>query len=525
MKKIGKEKDKDKIKLKKDEVELKGPNLFVTTVIIIITITFIFTGSSMLGLSKIFGDLGKDKIHNEDGTISIPEDAQILGVDVNEQEARNKYIGKVYGEKIQLGPKDEFNRKVQNILSYEGIPDYQKIQWIRAVYDQDINMIIGLNNAKKIGFEISKDYLIKEVGTRYYSDKEGDIDTYKMRKEQNKVNQYADMLINDLLYENFELDFFDNLPVSHKEVADNYKLDNTQVTLEYIDVLNSDISDVDLKSFYEANKENYKQYKLIRLYFKNKDIAAENLNNLKQDPSKFVEIGQQLKKEDKVINIKYDTQYYFINEFSEPQLSETVKRTQLNQVGDQVIESDSGSFIFLVEQINYGNFEDQKTYEKLKKDYMAKNIDIINKNNKERAENIYHYAIRNDLVKASKEFKYELKKSSPFLLMGYNMPNVNPDETDDLNYMIKVFKSKVNDILEPFKHENGYMIAKVLQKEEITEGDIDALYDDLVKRYSSKKTQDLEGDYFYYERKKTKIIDNFRFVNFQLLMPKKESNQ
>ena len=266
MKITGKGKDKDKIKHKKEEIESKDTNLFVFIVIIVIIITFIFTGSSMLGISKFFGDLGKEKIKNEDGTISIPEDAQILGAGVDERDARNKYIGKVYGEKIQIGPKDEFNRKLQSILGYEGIPVFQKIQWIRTIYDQEINTIIGLNNAKKTGIEISKEYLTKEVGEKFYADKDGDIDTYKMRKEQTKVNQYADMLIDELLFENFEMDYFNGLPISYNEVLDNYKLDNTQVTLVYIDILNSDISEKKLKTFYDINKENYKQYKLIRLY-------------------------------------------------------------------------------------------------------------------------------------------------------------------------------------------------------------------------------------------------------------------
>ena len=218
IRKTDKEKLKDKIKNKKEETEASKTNYFVFTVIIIIIITFIFSGGAVLGLSDIFGDMGKDKIKNEDGTISIPDDAQILGVEMSEQEARNRYMAKVYGEKIQLGPKDEFNRQIQGILSYEGIPEFQKIQWIRSIYDQEINKIIGLNNAKKTGIQISKGYLTKEVGARYYSDKDGDIDTYKMRKEQNRVNQFADMLVDELLYENLERDYFTGLPVSYEEI-------------------------------------------------------------------------------------------------------------------------------------------------------------------------------------------------------------------------------------------------------------------------------------------------------------------
>ncbi len=521
-----KDKDIDKIKLKKEETKSNSPNIFVFTVIIVIIITFIFTGSAMLGLSSIFGDLGKEKIKNEDGTISIPDDAQILGADISDKEARNKYMAKVYGKTIQLFRKDELNQKINNILNYEGIPDFQKIQWIRSVYDQEIDKIVGLYNAKKMNIDISKDYLTKEVGIRFYDDdKDGEIDTYKMRKEENIVNQYADKLVDELLFENFKKDYFEGLPVSYEEVSENYKLDNTQITLEYIDILNDEISKDKLKEFYDNNKENYKQYKLIRLFFKSKDLAAENLNTLKQDPSKFVEIGQKLKNEDKVINIKYDAEYYFIDELTEPRLGETVKQTQVNGVGDQIIESELGSFIFLVERIIYGDIEETKTYEKAKKDYLVDNYETINKNNKEKADNIYQYALKNDLENAGAKFKYELITSSPSLFMGYNIPHVNPDETDDINYMVEVFKGKKGDVLKPYKHENGYMIATIIEKDTITEENIDTLYNDLVSRYSNNKTQRLEQDYYKNKRKKAKIVDNFRFVNFQMLMPKKEPTQ
>lgn len=520
------DKDEAKLKQKKEEKESSNTNMFVFTVIVIIIITFIFTSGSLRGMIGSLGDMGKEKVKNEDGTISIPEDAQILGVqEESQEEAQRKYIGKVYGEKIQLFRDDKFNKNIQDVINFEGLNDYQKLQWIRVMFDQEIDSIIGMNNAKRLGIGISKDYLIKEVGSRYYIDKDGDIDNYKMKKDKAEVNRLAKLLLGQLLYENFRRDFFEGLPISYNEVSDNYKLDNVKITLEYIDVLNKEIDKDILKKYYNSNKEKYKLYKLIRLYFKTKELAVENLNKFRQEPLKFIELGEKLKAEDKILTIKFDTEYYFIDELTEPQLGEIVKKTEKDQVGEQVIESELGTFIFLVENIVYGDIEETKTSEKVKNDYLAENNEIVNKDNKEKAEQIYEYARNNDLVKAAKRFNKELKKSSPFLFMGYNAPNINPDETDDVNYMIEIFKNSKGDILKPYKNENGFMIARIIEKDEITKDNIEVLYDDLASRYSNRKNQDLENDYYSFERKKTQIIDNFRYVNFQLLMQRKEETQ
>lgn len=522
------DKDIDKLKEKKEEKESSNTNLFVFTVVIIIIITFIFTSGSLKGMVNTLGDLGKEKIKNEDGTFSIPEDAQTLeNNETSREEAMEKYIGKVDGEKIQLFRDDNFNKNIQDVINFDGLTDYQKIQWIRVMFDQQIDAMIGMTNAKKLGINISKDYLIKEVGARSnkYRDKDGDVDIYLMKKDEKEVNRQAEMLLDQLLYENFKRDLFEGLPISFNELYDNYKLDNIKITLEYMDILNNEINKDILKKYYDNNKEKYRLYKLIRLYFKTKEIAAENLNKFRQEPLKFIEFAEKLKAEDKIVNIRFDPEYYFIEEFTEPQLGEIVKKTGKDQVGEKVIESELGNFIFLVENIVYGEIEDGKTSEKVKNDYLAENNETVNKSNKEKSDLIYEYALKNDLLSASKKYGSELKKSSPFLFMGYNAPNMNPDETDDLNFMVQVFKGSKGEILKPHKHKNGYMIARIIEKEDVTKEKVEGLYNDLVSRYSNRKSQNLENDYYSVERKKIQIIDNFKYVNFQLLMPKKEESQ
>ena len=103
--------------------------------------------------------------------------------------------------------------------------------------------------------------------------------------------------------------------------------------------------------------------------------------------------------------------------------------------------------------------------------------------------------------------------------MGYNIPNVNPDETDDRNFMISIFKNNINDVLEPYKHDNGYMITMISDKTEASKDDFEDIFENLNTRNSDRKSINIREDYYNTERKKHEIIDNFYYVfNPQMFM-------
>ena len=381
-----------------------------------------------------------------------------------------------------------------------------------------INKIIGMYNAKNMNIIISKDYLTKKIGERYFKDNEGDINRDLMKKNINKVNELKDELLGELLYENFKKDYFEGNPVSYDEIYDQYKIDNVKVTLRYFDISNNDVDKDKIESFFDTNRENFKQYKLIRLIFKKKEDAEANIKKLQKEPKKFSETGNLLKTEGKVINVTYDPDFSFLDDFEKQDLIDAVKSTPQDAVSDKIIETELGFIVFLVDP----PFDDVRTFDVVKKSYLKKNIDSIEKQNKELSYQVYNYAVTNGFDKTAQKFKLEVKTSSPVSFLGYG----NSDETDDLNYMIKIFKAKKGDILNPYKYESGFMVSEVNEKSEVQKEAFDKLYDDLYTRYSNEKSQNLENDYYDNERKKITVVDNFRYViTYQLLMPSEEEQQ
>ena len=173
------------VKKEKEDLKTSIRNFLVTFVIAIIVVTFIFTGGPLLGINDFIKDLGKTKIKNEDGTISIPQEAQVA----QNRDNPNSYVGRIMNQKIQLGRQDEFNIRLSSIMSSQQINPYQKYQYARMIFDNTINKIIGMKNAHKMNITISKNWLNKEVGKRYFSDSEGDIN-YEAMKKENKNNKH-----------------------------------------------------------------------------------------------------------------------------------------------------------------------------------------------------------------------------------------------------------------------------------------------------------------------------------------------
>ncbi len=496
-------------KQKQDSQSFSLRNIIITIVIAIIIFSFIFMGGPLTGLFYFIRDIGKEKIKNPDGTISIPKDAQ---VGENFQNP-NSYVGRVMNEKIQIGRQDEFNMYLQWIMSDRNLDPYTKYQYIRYYYDQAINKIIGMSNAKKMNLIISKNYLIREIGKRYFADSEGDPDFVKMRKEPSEVNKYAKDVLKTLIYENYKYDYFKGLPVSEKEVWEEYRLENTKVSLSYINLLNDEIDRSIIEKHYLENKENYKQYKLLRLVFKAKEDAVGVLDELKKNPSKFIEMGNKLKTEGKVINVIIDQEYSFIDDFENDQLKVAVKDAGNGNVGKDVIETAVGPIIFMVQNERYADLNDSNVFQKIKSDYLALNLSNIEKANEEKAEKIYKELKSSKVESVVKKYNLKLEETkNPVSFLSYGLPNLNPDSTDDRKHIVSIFKSSINEILSPIKHSNGYMIVIVKDKIKADEQQFVNMYNDLVSKYSEEKQQDLEADYYDKERKKYQIVDNFYYV-------------
>lgn len=515
-----KSKEKNKKKEPKEKQQITGRTIIINVVVAVIIMTFVLTGGSVLGINKFFKDIGKTKIKNEDGSISIPADAQVA----QNRENPNTYVGRVLNEKIRLNQQDEFNYNLMRVFNIPNKNPFEKYQLARYFFDQAINKIIGMHNARKMNITVSKDYLIREVGKRYYVDDEGDINYYAMKKAPSKVNKLAEDIMQDLLYENYIHDYFEGIPVAYDEMWFNYKMENIKVSFNYVELNNNEVNNTTLKKYYDSNKERYKQYKLIRLVFKDAKNAEEYLPGLVENPSEFVETGNKLKEEEKIVNIVYDSDFTFANDYEDFELVGPVKETPVNQVYDGVVETSVGPIILLVDKTVYGNFYDAEVYKKIKNEYISSNFADIEKTNKELARKIYDYAKRNGLKESASRYNKKLKSTpSPVEFMSYNVPNIDPDNTDDKSFIVSLFKGKKGNVIEPHNYSNGYMIAQISNKTKASKEDFEDLFFELIGKNSDRKKAYLTEDYYNKEKNKYEVIDNFNYIfNPQVFMPQTE---
>jgi parvulin-like peptidyl-prolyl isomerase len=503
---------------KPEKMKLSVNSMVVLIVIVLMIGAIIFAGTPMLGLQDFTKDLQKEKIKNEDGTYSILQDAPV------QQNADNKdtYIGRVMNEKIQFSRDDYFNRQLSYIMNVKSDP-YSKYFYAKQVFNSAINRIIGIKIAEDKNYVVSKNYLTDTIGKQYYSDASGDIDKIAMKKDTIRVNQLANQLRSELLYDNFSFDYFDGLPVSSDEMLDKYKMENVKITIKYVNVVNNNIDDKSLKSFYEQNLNNYKMYKLSKMIFKDKKDADKTLVDLKKDPKIFNETGRKLKVDQKIVNIINETEFAFISDLENESYKTVVKNTTAGNVGASVIVAAQGPVIVKVEEITDGDFSTEKVKSKVKNDYMIKNMKEINDATKKVADEIYNESKTSGLDKIASKYNLKVEKSSPVEFLGSGLPNLNADATEDRNYTVNLFKGKKGDVMAPFKYQDGYMIASIEDKTEVSMSSFESLHDDLLKKYVNNKAREIEEDFYTKERKKHEIINNFDYViTPQFFSPKED---
>ncbi len=496
----------DNKKEKKDGLK----NFFVTLVIAIIVVTFIISGEPILGINNLIRDFGKQKIKNEDGTISIPDDAQVA----QNRNNPNLYVGRVANELIQLGKPDRFNQEIANITN-SSLNPYEKYSYSRYSFENAINRIIGMRSAKNMNITISKNYLINEVGKRNFPNEEGDPDFLKMRQNSAALNQYSKQVYDDLLFENFLQDYFFGLPINDHELLSEYRLDNTKVVLKYITVGFDNVDNDSLKEYFKNNTDKYNLYKLTRIYCKDKAEADKIVKEANNNYDKFVELGNKGKEDGKVLNIVTDPDYSFLDELAEQQLTDGLKSLKKHEVLQTVIETPIGGMIVAIEDKKAANLDDNRVLGKVTDQYRVDKKDELETKAKEFADSVYSDLKGKDFDTVVKRLNLNATTTQPLTFLDPNFSGVfnsYDDLTDDTNFIVKTFKAKKGELLEPYKHSNGYVIALVSDQISMKNDEYENLFDDLLKEYSSKKSTNIEIDYFTKERKQYRIVDNFNYV-------------
>ena len=489
---------------KKDSIK----NFFITLVIAIITVTFIVSGGPMLGMDKLIRDFGKTKIKNPDGTVSIPDDAQVA----QNRNNPNLYVGRVLNELIQLGKPDRFNQEVANITN-SGLNPYEKYTYTRYSFENAINRVITMKNAKNMNINISKNYLINEVGKRNFANEEGDPDFVKMRQNPQALNQYSKQVYDDLIFENFLEDYFYNLPINDNELLDEYKLDNEKVVLKYVNVGFDNVDENSLKEYFEDNKDKYTLYKLTRIYCKDKADAEKLLKEVQNNYNKFIELGNKEKEENKILNIVTDVDYSFLEDFDE-KMRDGLKLLNNRDILQTVIETPVGGMIVAITEKLEGNLANPKVNSKAIAQYRIDKKDQLETKAKEFADSLHSELKDKDFEAIVKRKNLNPITSSQIGFLDQNFINLglSLDSTDDVGFIAKVFKANKDDLLEPYKSSQGYIITYISDKISMKESEYENLYEDLLKDYSNRKSRNIEIDYFTKERKKYEIVDNFNYV-------------
>lgn len=514
-------------KEKKEKSKFNNANILLIAVTVLIIISFTFYDSPTRsgpidGIRDFISNLKKTKIINEDGTVSIPEDAPIG----ENREKSDTYIGKVLGEKITFGKNDLFNQNFKYIYENKQLNPFQKYAYTRQIFNESINRIIGIYNAKKAGIKISDSYKILEIGKRYYKDKDGDINYRAMEKDNQTVSALGEDVIKSLLYENFLKDSFYGLPLSNDELWDFYVIDNVKVSVDYITFSNSNVSEDKLIAYFNDNKQDYIKYKITKIVFDSSKAndAEAALQEIKKDKTKFKIIGEKLNSEKKIVNMVSDTEFLFLQNINDIELKEELKGKKPGEIGNKVVKTEAGLVLFVVDEIKEPLFSDNEIKSMVKNDYIKKYASNIEEENKEFSEKVFNYAKQNGLYQAAKAYNLKVETSSPVIFMDY-LPNLSDSETDK-EFIAKVFKSKRGEILPPHKFSNGYMICMVKEKIDVDVSDFENKFDGYAKRYTQMKESIAERDFFALERKRHEIVDNFNLViNYQTFFEREEQKK
>ena len=81
-----------------------------------------------------------------------------------------------------------------------------------------------------------------------------------------------------------------------------------------------------------------------------------------------------------------------------------------------------------------------------------------------------------------------------------------------MEFITKLFFSKVGVPVEPYKYANGVVVAYVESRTDANMENMEADFEKLVKSSDSIKVATLRQDFYREEKKKHKVVDNFHYA-------------
>lgn len=503
----------EEMKSSKKDVKV-NKNFFVYIIIGLIIITFVISAGVIPGIINFVNEMVQRKEVNPDGTISIERMAQ-----TRENNNPDSYIGKVLGHKIQFGRDDTFNRRYEYIMNMPNLSGYEKYREVRNIYEDEIQKVIGMYNAKKMNITVSNKSVLRLIAKNRYTGADGKIDYDKLRSEINKINlNDSEEIKNELLLENYEYDYFGHLPVSYSDVAFSYGINNTKTKVKYIDIPFNDISKDKLAEYVANNSVKFRQYKVGRIIFADtaaaKRDAEKTLMELTVDPTQFDEIGEKLKKENKIINIITDSTFNFADNY-DSQIAEALAATELGKVCNKLAaEPNIGYTIIKVLDTKNADIADDAVALRAKNAYTTENRSLAELDSQTKAKEVFdRITAGEDMATVSSSVGIQIGGSDEEMLLTDNiLPMLDFSNDKDMEFITKVFFSKVGVPVEPYKYANGVVVAYVENRTDIDIEAMEADYDRLAKASDSMKVAALRQDFYREEKKKHKVVDNFHYA-------------
>ena len=505
-------KNHEKVNNKKEVTVSK--NFFVYLVIGLIIITFVISAGVIPGIINFVNEIVQHKEINQDGTISIQRMAQ-----TRENNNPDSYIGKVLGHKIQFGHDDTFNRRYEYIMNMPNLGGYEKYREVRNIYEDEIQKVIGMFNAKKMDITVSNKSVLRLIAKNRYTGADGKIDYDKLRSEINKINlNDSEEIKNELLLENYEYDYFGHLPVSYSEVAFSYGINNTKVKVKYADIPFNSISKEKLAEYVANNSVKFRQYKVGKIVFADtataKRDAEKALMELTTDPTQFDTIAENLKKENKIINFINDSTFHFAEDYNE-QIASILPTTELGKVCNKLAaEPNVGYTIVKVLDTKNADVADNAVASRAKNAYVTENRSLAELDSQTKAKDIFD-KVKNgeDFATVSSSVGIQISSSEQEMLITDNiLPMLDISNDKDMEFITKLFFSKVGVPVEPYKYANGVVVAYVESRTDANMENMEADFEKLVKSSDSIKVAALRQDFYREEKKKHKVVDNFHYA-------------
>ncbi len=250
---------------------------------LIITIwvsTIAFVGAGFVGWGSY--DYGKSN-----STVALVNNQEVPLTDLqNEYSALYSQYQQMFGE--------SFNQELAKQLKLED-----------AALQRVIQKYLFINYANELGLAVTNEEVVKELVKiqAFYKDGKFDKDTYMGVLKQNRrtVGEFESQLKKDLLVSKVQKVF--NTPLLNSELKNLssllYSSDEVSIMVLNKDNIKSNPSELEIKKYWEENKNNYKSAKGINIAFskieniENKDqkemkkVALKNYLALKKDEEKF----------------------------------------------------------------------------------------------------------------------------------------------------------------------------------------------------------------------------------------------